>query len=165
MKPEKRTTLQGCTTAFEMWSRIQTKYALYFLAAWDSTPQEIKTLSSLIKRLVKEETSLARNKKNKLENDVQGAFLSQQSGSAEKLSIPNGFRPPQDAYPARGYFGPRGGQRGRGPVRGRGGYHQRGNYHPYSNRNPAQQTSDQLKGNNQQSQIQILCGLYGKEIC
>ena len=28
MKPEKQTTLQGCTTAFEMWSRIQTEYAL-----------------------------------------------------------------------------------------------------------------------------------------
>jgi hypothetical protein len=28
MKPEKQTTLQGCTTAFEMWSKIQTEYAL-----------------------------------------------------------------------------------------------------------------------------------------
>jgi hypothetical protein len=28
MKPEKQTTLQSCTTAFEMWSRIQTEYDL-----------------------------------------------------------------------------------------------------------------------------------------
>jgi hypothetical protein len=28
MKPEKQTTLQRCTTAFEMWSRIQTEYDL-----------------------------------------------------------------------------------------------------------------------------------------
>ncbi len=27
MKPEKQTTLQGCGTAFEMWSRILTEYA------------------------------------------------------------------------------------------------------------------------------------------
>jgi hypothetical protein len=27
MKPEKQTTLQGCLTAFEMWSRILTEYA------------------------------------------------------------------------------------------------------------------------------------------
>jgi hypothetical protein len=27
MKPEKQTTLQGCATAFEMWSRILTEYA------------------------------------------------------------------------------------------------------------------------------------------
>ena len=52
-------------------SRLQ-----YFLAAWDSTPQELKTLSSLIKRLVKEETSQARTKNSKLENDAQGAFFS-----------------------------------------------------------------------------------------
>lgn len=134
----------------------------YFLAAWDSTPQELKTLPSLTKRLVKEEISLARNKNSKLENDAQGAFLSQQSGSAEKLSTPDGSRAPQHAYPARGYFGTRAGQRGRGPVRGRGGYHQRGNYHPYSNRNQAQQTSDQLKGNNQQSQVTCYhCGEPG----
>jgi hypothetical protein len=27
MKPEKQITLQGCTTAFEMWGRILTEYA------------------------------------------------------------------------------------------------------------------------------------------
>jgi hypothetical protein len=48
----------------------------YFMPAWDSTPQELKTLSSLIKRLVKEETSQARTKNSKLENDAQGAFFS-----------------------------------------------------------------------------------------
>lgn len=42
----------------------------YFLAAWDSTPQELKTLPSLTKRLVKEEISLARNKNSKLKNDA-----------------------------------------------------------------------------------------------
>ncbi|EFX62285.1 hypothetical protein DAPPUDRAFT_120366 [Daphnia pulex] len=154
MKPEKQTTLQSCTTALEMWSRIQT----YFLAAWDSTPQELKTLSSLTKRLVKEETSQARTKNSKLENDAQGAFLSQSAG---KLNNPDGSCPPQHAYPARGYFGPRGGQRGRGPVRGRGGYHQRGNYHPYSNRNPAQQTPAQL--NKQPPQVEhYLNAMFGK---
>jgi hypothetical protein len=68
------------------------------MPAWDSTPQELKTLSSLIKRLVKEETSQARTKNSKLENDAQGAFLSQQPGSAGKLSTPDGSCPPQHAY-------------------------------------------------------------------
>ena len=27
MKPEKQSTLQGCATAFEMWTRILTEYA------------------------------------------------------------------------------------------------------------------------------------------
>jgi hypothetical protein len=73
-------------------SRLQ-----YFLAAWDSTQQELKTLLSLKKRLVKEETQ-ARTKNSKLENDAQGAFLSQQPGSAGKLSTPDGSCPPQHAY-------------------------------------------------------------------
>ncbi len=63
----------------------------YFFAAWDSTPQELKTLSSLTKRLVKEETSQARTKSSKLESDAQDAFLSQKSGSAGKLNTQMGL--------------------------------------------------------------------------
>ena len=54
----------------------------YFLTPYDNTLQEIKTPSSFTKRLVKEETSPDRNKNSKMDNDAQGAFMSQQSGSA-----------------------------------------------------------------------------------
>ena len=132
----------------------------YLLAAWDSTPQELKTLSSLTKRLVKEELSQARTKNNKPENDNQGAFVSQQSGSDEKLNNSGGPCPPQHAYPARGYSGQRGSQRGRGQVRSRGG--RSGYYYPYGNRNPGQQTSTQPKDNNQPTQVTCYyCGQVG----
>lgn len=127
----------------------------YFLPAWDSTSQELKTLSSLTKRLVKEEKSQGRN----LEKKVDSTETAMKSDSIDRTQRPEGLM--QHAYPAGSFPGLRGGQRGRGLYRGRGVYHQRGGYHPYSFGN-REQNSTNLRGGLQQSNITCFhCGEQG----
>ena len=66
-----------------------------------------------------------------MDNDAQGAVMSQQSGSAEKSNTPDGCCPAQYAYCSRFSFGPRGDNVTEVLFLGRGGNHQRVNYHPF----------------------------------
>ncbi len=145
----------------------------YFLPAWDSTPQDLKTLSSLTKRLVKEEMNQARNKEKKLVTGESALLGNPQQSNPDKQQILfDGQGHGQFAYPAGGYPGLRGGfhnqsgqrGRGRGFYRGRGGHYQRGGYHPYQteNREQTQQAPNTSRGGHQQSTIICFhCGEAG----
>ncbi len=127
----------------------------HFPSAWDSTPQDLKTLTLLSSRLVKAENFRDRSREGEGEL-TSSAFVGASSRTVESSNDQSSESGQQHAYAAGGYPALRGGFNssalGRGGYRGRGGHHQRGGYHPYSEagrESPAHSPRYQGEGNYQ----------------
>lgn len=136
----------------------------YFLSAWDSTPQDMKTLSSLTNRLVKAENLRNRTKEDRVEQGDAAYLGSSHQSSYAAMADPRaqhfsqGVKPPLGGYPGlRGHYNGLNHQHGRGGYRGRGGHHQRGGYHPYSSENRRQSFNQNGSSREDYPQSHVSC--------